>query len=334
MAQMDFQDERNPFLPGDVYEPGASPDDIYRPPPDNGGVTGGRPRDPTVQPDFDLGAFYRSNLGRDPNENERTTDTANIGKYGVEAFTSDFLSKRPSNRPGSGTYGQVAQTSTPAFVNSSPQFSDPSARLVEDYALDRFRQRQNPDPNSGTALFEKYLRDYFGTLQGAPYSPTEEAQIKQTAYNAIEQERAATKQRWIEEVSRRGMLPSSGVALDGLRQIEEHYGRLRAESDNTYARGAIDLTRQNRAQAASVAGSLATNEEGRLSDALNYAMLPLSLQDRSFNQGLALTGAAGQVDNKSALGVLQMLQNANQLNSANRASSINAIMQYLASLYG
>lgn len=219
--------------------------------------------------------------------------------------------------------------------NTSPQFNDPASQLVENFALDWFHQLVNPNAQSGTAMLEQYLRDYFKTLTGDPYSPTQESQIKQSAYNAIEAERTATKQRWMEEVSRRGFAPSSGVALDGLRKIDEHYGQLRAQSDNAYALNAINTTQANRAQAASVLSALASGERGRIAEALQYAMIPLGLQDRSFNQGLALTGQANPATiSNSALSILQMLQQANQINGANRAQFAQGLLQYLGYLFG
>jgi hypothetical protein len=55
---------------------------------------------------YDIDAWYQNYLGRGPDENERRTDLENIGKYGAEAFESDFRQKRsigPSGpQPGQG----------------------------------------------------------------------------------------------------------------------------------------------------------------------------------------------------------------------------------------
>lgn len=224
----------------------------------------------------------------------------------------------------------------PKFENSSPTFDDPSSRLLEDYALDRFRMRQNPDPNSGTALFEKYARELIDTLKGPVYSAADEAKIKTGAIDGITRDRDLTKQRWMEEMSRRGVSPSSGPALEGLRRIDQHYEQLRTTVDAEFAREAIGQTRNQRFQTMDVLGQLANSEEGRLREAMTYASIPYELQNNAFQRNLQLVGAGGNPASlfNSALQLAQYGQNAQQQNSQNRAALTSGLMQMLGYWFG
>jgi hypothetical protein len=247
---------------------------------------------------------------------------------------------RPEGAQGSATRSTTGQRSAsssyPAFDNSSPTFDDPSSRLLEDYALDRFRMRQNPDPNSGTALFEKYARELIDTLKQPVYSAGDEATIKAGAIDSIMRERDATKQRWLEEVGRRGISPSSGPALDGLRKIDEHYGQLKTTVDAEFAREAIGQTRNQRFQTMDVLGQLAGSEEGRLREAMTYATVPYELENNAFQRNLQLVGAGGNPASlfNSALQLAQYGQQADQANSQGRAALSTGLMQLLGYYFG
>ena len=224
----------------------------------------------------------------------------------------------------------------PGFQNTSPQFSDPAANLLENYALDRFNQRMNPNAQSGTAMYEQYLRELEQTLGQPVYSASDEALIKGRAIDDLTKERDATIARWMEEVSRRNLAPSSGPALEGLRRIEDHYNTLKTQVESGFARDAIDQTRQQRFQRADVLGNLAGSEEGRMADAGNYARIPLSLQDRSFSQGLQLVGAGGNPSNlfSNALSFLNVGQQNQQYAQQQQQQFVAGLMNYLGYLFG
>lgn len=230
-----------------------------------------------------------------------------------------------------------ARVAAPAFQNTSPLFDDPASRLIEDYALDQFGRRQNPDPNSGTAMFEQYARELIDTLKQAPYTQGDEAIIKTQATNAIMTDRDQTRQRWTEEMSRRGIPLSSGPALEGLMRIDQHFQGLKTTVDANFAREAIDRTRQQRTQVLATAGQLADSEEGRLREALTYASLPKQIQDNAFQQGLQLVGAGGNPQSmlNSALSLFNSVQSNNRLAAQDRADSVEALMEVIAGLgYG
>src|SRR5438132_4470898 len=233
------------------------------------------------------------------------------------------------------------------FSNSSPQFTDPASALLENYALDRFGQRMNPAPTSGTAMYEQYAKQLVDTLKSPVYSPQDEAVLKTKATNAIMAERDQTKQRWLEELSARGIAPSSGVALDGLQRIEQHFEGLRTTAEAQFAANAIDQTRAQRFQALDTLGQLSQEQEGRLTDAGNFARVPYDLSNQAFNRNLQLVGAGGspsdlygnamtlaQFQNNSALQRAQLALQQQAYSSGNSQAMTAALLQYLGYLFG
>lgn len=248
-------------------------------------------------------------------------------------------------------------------------FDDPASRLIEDYSLDRFNQRQNPDPESGTARFESYIRELIETLRQPSayesylpelaeqlkqpvYSDQQSSQLKADVYDNIEVNRDQTKQRWLQEVSRRGFAPSSGPALEGLLRIDEQFNTMRTVADREFAVNAIDLTEQRRFQVAdALRGSrdaerertgsatrsltaLADSEESRLREAGTYAAMPKQLADTAFQQGLQLVGAGGSPQSalSSALSIYNAVSQNNNLDRARRDASLEAIFEFIAGL--
>lgn len=271
------------------------------------------------------------------------TDAANLaGKNpaDIAQFQSDLVEQfkrraaplpgSDTNIPGSGStpppQGPPTQGPT-SFVNTHPTFTDPNARLIEDYALDRFRSLLNPPQDSGTALFEQYAKELIETLKQPVYSPEDEAVLKGRALDSIETERGATKQRWVEEMSRRGISPQSGLYLDGLLKIDNHFATARTVFEREFAAGAIDQTRQQRFQVLNTLGTLAGSEEARLTNALTYATIPKQLSDNAFQQGLQLVGAGGNPTSllSSALAIAGRVANNAQLTAANRSYTNQAV---------
>lgn len=286
-------------------------------------VTNGRPYDSQTKDPYQQHA--NDFIDRTPGDYARLP-TALSNVPGRPAATPAIT--RPDNPGPRIGFQSTSGTGAPAF-SSAGAFSDPASSLLENYALDQFGRRINPNPDSGTALYEKYARELIDTLRQPVYSPQEESILKTRASDAIEQERSATKQRWIEELSARNIPLSSGVALDGLQRIENHFNGLRTQAETQFATDAIAQTRQNRLQVLDTAGNLAGEEEARLQDAGNYARVPFDLQERAFQRNLQLVGAAGdpaQLTN-SALGIGQLLQNNTRLTDASAIERAQLALQ-------
>lgn len=347
MASVNFsggrrQDDYGPDFYGQEYDSGTGQNTL----PVSGQTT--IPTSPFT-PNTPIGGTGYSTPGNDASDIRKQLEAVSQGIAVTDQDVSDVLgydnraqriqdfagqyARRAAPKPGSQTNRPNSGSSQP--FNTSPQFSDPAAGLMEDYALDRFNQRVNPNPASGTAMYEQYARELAETLGRPVYSAQDEAVLKTKATDAIMREYDATKRRWIEEVSRRGLRPTDGPALEGLRKIDQHYETLRTQVEADFARDAIAQTRQQRFQRADVLGNLAGSEEGRLSDAVNYARIPLGLQDRAFQMGQQLVGSGGNPANaiNSALSFLDYGQRTNLINSQNRAQWVSGLMQYLGYLF-
>jgi hypothetical protein len=309
----------------------------------------------------DITALYQSILGRAPDARELASDTENLGKYGVGQLQANLTERAgPTNQrtvdsqsaegnrlygsqtgnitntPGGLLKGNTGGSGSPAFQNTSPQFDDPSQRLIEDYALGRYQQLQNPDPNSGTALFEKYARELIDTLRGPVYSAGDESIIKGKALDTIMGEQDQTIQQWMEQLSRRGIPPSSGPALEGVRQIQEHYKTLRTQVEADFARDAIAQTRTQREQVLNTAGQLAGSENNRLNAAGTYAAMPYGLSQDAFQRNLQLVNAGGSPSSviQSLLGVANANQSADYYSSQQQQQLAGGLLQLLGYMTG
>lgn len=305
-------------------------------------------------PTYDIGAAYRSALGRDPDARELASEQENLGKYGSAQLEANLRERAKStgdriydsqSAAGNAMYGSGTNNATntptggyqaPAFRNTSPTFSDPSQRLIEDSSLARYAQLQNPGANSGQAMYEQEIKNLIQTLKGPVYSAGDEATIKAGALDAVMRDRDQTKQRWLEEVSRRGMAPSSGPALEGLRRIDEHYKTLQTTVDAQFARDAIDQTRAQRQQVVSNAGLLAGTENNRLDQALDVARIPYNLSNDAFSRNLSLVNTGGSPSSllNSALQLYAANQQASAYNSQQRQALANGLLQYLGYAFG
>jgi hypothetical protein len=78
--------------PGPGQGPVATPPQDFPVPP---GPIGPAPG--ATPPPFDLDSWYQSQFGRGPDDNERASDTEVIGRYGEDAYKSDFAKRTASN---------------------------------------------------------------------------------------------------------------------------------------------------------------------------------------------------------------------------------------------
>jgi hypothetical protein len=102
--------------------------------------------------DYDLDAFYRrafNDPNRTPDANERSTDLANIAKYGKDAFEQDFLSRRPNNTPQQAPQQATSQYSSSASP-SSPGVGDNNLSQL----LSTLQQRDSREQQQQQAMRE------------------------------------------------------------------------------------------------------------------------------------------------------------------------------------
>lgn len=236
--------------------------------------------------------------------------------------------------PPAGGANTFRPSGVPNNPNTSPQFTDPAQRLVESNALNRMQQLNNPDPNSGTALFEQYAKQLVDQLKSPAYSQGDEATIIAAAMDHISQEEATTQQQWLEEMGRRNINPSSGIALQGLQNIKNQFEQARASVHQQFATQAIGQTQANRTQALGVLGNLATSENTRLNAAQNFAEIPYNMGNTAFDQSMQAVQAGGspQANAQTAISLMTAVQNSQTLSSQQKAAAAQAIMAFIAGL--
>lgn len=127
----------------------------------------GTPQAPPA-PGYDIDAFYQRTLGRAPDANERSTDLANIERYGAAGFESDFQKRLAPS--GGGQASQAPQYQTPAQQwNAQPSAnagrSDEFFKVLMNRATQGTAVNRN-DPNIRaqvdplTAQMERSSRNY------------------------------------------------------------------------------------------------------------------------------------------------------------------------------
>lgn len=303
---------------------------------------------------------YQASFGRAATDAELRSEVENANKYGATGILNS-IKARANNVAASGVAGNpngpqginvssatgrlnpvggtpnfsgYATPNVPNQPNTSPQFTDPSQQLLESYALNRYQNLQNPDPNSGAAMYESYAKQLVDRLKSPAYSAGDEAAIKAGAYNSINADEQATMQQWLDEISRRGLRPSDGPALEGLQRIKESFSKVRASVDQQFAVNAINLGRTDRLQALDVLGNLQTSENTRLNAAEHFARVPYDLGTDAFNQNMQAVQAGGQpgANVGSLIQLATAIQGANNISSQQRAQMLQEIFSVLGGL--
>lgn len=220
----------------------------------------------------------------------------------------------------------------PASAPAQTGYEDPGTNQLLQYLQDRFKSLMNPQAGSGQSIYEQYARELMAKLQQPAYSDADAQVLKANAYDSMEQERSQTKQRYMETLSRRGILPSSGIALDGLIKIDNHFDGLRAQVDRGFATQAMEAQRQNDLTALQVAAQLASSENGRMNNAYQFAYAPYQLNNDAFGRNLQLVNAGGSP--YSFLNSLVGAGNYGQAVNQQQANNIGSLMQYIGFIMG
>lgn len=194
-------------------------------------------------------------------------------------------SGQPSNQ--APNQGGTPRTTVPA------QFDDPITSFIEQFAQRRAQDRENPPADSGQALLEQALRDIAAQFGSGGFTNAEQEIYQTQAIDPIEQLRQARKQQVMHDLSRRGIAPNSGVAIQMLQDVDRQFDAMRTQTQAGLA-GQFGQERVSRMlQSLGLLGNLAGTENQRLNEAFQYRTVPLNLADRSFNQAFQMYNAAG-----------------------------------------
>lgn len=204
------------------------------------------------------------------------------------------------------------------------QFTDPITGPISDAAALRVGQLENPPGGSGQALFEEALRNIAQQFQSGGYTPAEQEIFQTQAIDPLEQLRTTRKQQVLENISRRGLDPRSGVAIQMLEDVDRQFDQLRT---TTQANLSGQFAQENVArllQSLQMLGNLSGTENQRMDQAFQYRTVPMNLADRAFNQAFQTYNAAGNP--LSLVNPLTQLYNA----QAGQSAGMQQALGYLA----
>lgn len=268
-------------------------------------------------------AMYRELLGRDPSNEEIQAHAGNTaGIEGVRyalGTSAEYQQKQAAQkaeyerqvrdwesrgRPGPPPQPPPPPPSPPppptntarrgwdfGPTNVPSQFSDPIASWLERFANTRAQQLESPPPGSGQNLLEDALRRISGDFQQGGFTSGEQEIFTTQAMDPLERLRTSRKQQVTHELSRRGIAPTSGVAVQMLQDVDRQFDAMRSQTQAGLA-GQFAQERVARLlQSLGLLGNLAGTENQRLDQAFQYRTVPLNLADRAFGQAMQVFNA-------------------------------------------
>jgi hypothetical protein len=173
---------------------------------------------------------------------------------------------------------------TPSFGANGFMFNDPYTALFEGTARNAMKSLSQPSddgtldevmnlirsriggggPAAPSFVGNNYMGQYADTIQKRiaelsqePFSAAEESRLKTGALESIESDRSASKQRALENISRRGMADTSGILLDIESKIDRGADADRAVSEREFANYVTGERNRRKDSAAGLSGQLA-----------------------------------------------------------------------------
>jgi len=181
--------------------------------------------------------------------------------------------------------------------NVPAQFSDPITSYLEQIAQDRARRLEQPPEDSGQYLLEQALRALATQFEKGGYTPAEQEIFQTQAIEPLEQLRASRRQQVMESLSRRGIDPNSGIAIQMLQDVDRQFDALRTQTQRDLAGQIANERTQRMLMSLQQLSNLAGTENQRMDQAFQYRTVPLNLADRAFGQGLQISDRAfGRAD--------------------------------------
>ena len=173
----------------------------------------------------------------------------------------------------------------------SKQFTDPITGRIEDLANQRANNLTNPPAGSGQALLEEALKNISSQFQNGGYTPGEQEILQTQAIDPLERLRKARKDQVLQQLSARGIPPTSGVAISMLQDVDRQFDSARASTQRNIAGQAAQERQSRMLQAVNLLGNLAGTQDTRADKAFQYQNVPLNLADRAWNQAFQLYGS-------------------------------------------
>lgn len=221
--------------------------------------------------------------------------------------------------------------------NTDQGFTDPFARGYQDQ-IGAYAARMNqPVNNPDFQPMVDYLRKYMTQLQGPAYTPAQMELMQTQSLQPIEQQRQAERQQVIQRLAAKGINPGSGIVEKALQEVDRSFDQQRTGTQAGFATNAINLDRQNAAQAAQIGQTLSglqnqqsgTQDQRMLSAVQALGLLPALADSRLQN---AQQFANSQ--NPLAMFAAQQSQNQQNMNNQNTQQMWANIFNLAGSMFG
>lgn len=247
------------------------------------------------------------------------------------------------------TTGNPTPTPTGSGNPSTIYGNDPNASLLINTILSRLQQLQKPVDTTAQDAYAKQALDRVQQLSGAPFTDPQSQALITKMRDPLTQARDQAKQQAAEQLSRRGIGPTSGVFVDTMSKIDQAYERGIASGTNSLAVKGIDQQTQNAMQQLQILNSIVemnratqNQQEGLSSQLVPTAASLTNFDSSRLDQLLRASGSAGgdptslisALTGLGGLGIQQQGLN-NSANSANAyalAQMVYALMNGTAGL--
>jgi len=278
-------------------------------------------------------AYWRRVIGADPNGSGSARDywLDRIRRGDGSALVANGSLQRFQDTPGGGGGG--------GYTNAGI-FDDPATAGWMKLLSSRINSLNTPYQPPSMAPLTDYLSSYFQKLQGPAYTPQQMDLLQTQSLDPLSRERDAVRQRIVEQASRRGLSPQSGIVQKQLSDADNQFEQIRTKTQAGFASKAVDLDRINAQQAASVGQLLANIEqsnfnqnEQRANQAVGYAQ---QIPDLARQRMLDANAILGQSQVNPAQ-LLQMQMGQNQFDSGQQQQYIMGLasmLPYLLKAFG
>lgn len=297
--------------------------------------------------------FYQKYLnGRMPSAEELTAASGHPGGApALEQFIANSDEAKGYAVAGAGRTAvhnpavvQGPGTGTGANDPSTLYGNDPNASLLINTILSRLKQLQQPVDTTAQDAYAKQALDRVQQLSAPPYTDAQSQALITQMRDPLTQARDQAKQQAAEQLSRRGITPTSGVFVDTMNKIDQAYQRGIASGTNSLAVKGIDQQQTNAMQQLQLLNSIVemnkathATQEGQSSQLIPTAANLTNFDSSRLNTLLNASSTGGgdptsliaALNNLGQLGIQQqgVTNSANSANAYALAQMVYALMQ-------
>lgn len=222
------------------------------------------------------------------------------------------------------------------------QFNDPSTKLLEQYltqqmgALNAQQAAQEqanaglrarmPDIQAATDRLVKYLNERATSLQGAPYTGTEQEILRTQMLEPIERDRTAANQRALQQIGGRGLTPESGISQELMNQVNSVFDRARAGAQGDLAYRTVNEQRSRQQEAQQLLAAVPQVQRAGATGDLSFLQALDAAVNQPAQQAIGLATANQRLPSMAMDDALRVM--------GLGGSSPDAVFQQAMGLYG